>query len=183
MELIWRRTSIVRNWLLQPMFLVMVWSLISTNTFFLVPFGSLLDSNSSEYTNRWGNCHLSKENFTLWTYKFNTVLRSFYVLLGNRRKNKTMIKVNSRKISHVFWDIFDVFWDIFDVLVPFIGRNGVIFWCNHWKFGRKLGQQSRRANKTALMSIVCAANTASFRLVLRKLLPKSSPSINISDAR
>ena len=96
MELIWRRTSIVRNWLLQPMFLVMVWSLISTNTFFLVPFGSLLDSNSSEYTNRWGNCHLSKENFTLWTYKFNTVLRSFYVLLGNRRKNKTMIKVNSR---------------------------------------------------------------------------------------
>ena len=39
---------------------------------------------------------MAKENFTLKVYEFNTVLRYFCVLLGDRRKGKTMVKTNPR---------------------------------------------------------------------------------------
>ena len=39
---------------------------------------------------------MAKENFTLWTLEFNTVLRYFCVLLGDRRKGKAMVKTNPR---------------------------------------------------------------------------------------
>ena len=39
---------------------------------------------------------MSKENFTLKVHEFNTVLRYFCVLLGNRRKGNATVKTNPR---------------------------------------------------------------------------------------
>ena len=37
---------------------------------------------------------MAKENFTLKVHEFNTVLRYFCVLLGDRRKGNAMVKTN-----------------------------------------------------------------------------------------
>ena len=39
---------------------------------------------------------MAKENFTLKVHEFNTVLRYFCGLLGDRRKGKAMVKTNPR---------------------------------------------------------------------------------------